>query len=223
MDQGRQAFVVFPLVEESENLDLRAATEAFDRLRLGPYRDYPLALLHGRMTGDEKQSAMREFRSGKLKMLVTTSVVEVGVDLPQATVMIVEHAERFGLAQLHQLRGRVGRGGERGYCVLFPSKGTQTAGLDRLAILERIRDGFLVAEEDLRLRGAGEAGGTRQWGGGSFKVANPLRDFDILEKSRDWAERLGNGQVSLEPGELGRLAGWVATLGMRQGGYVGIG
>lgn len=223
MDLGRQAFVVFPLVEESEGLDLRAATEAFERLRLGPYRGYPLALLHGRMTGPEKDAVMRGFRAGEIRMLVTTSVVEVGVDMPEATVMIVEHAERFGLAQLHQLRGRVGRGGQKGYCILFPSKGTQVDGLARLSVLERTRDGFLVAEEDLRLRGAGEAGGTRQWGGGSFKIANPLRDFEILERARLWSERLGKGEVLLGTGEGERLTAWVDSLRVREGGYAGIG
>jgi ATP-dependent DNA helicase RecG len=223
MDEGRQIFVVYPLVEESEALDLRAASESFERLRLGPYRGYPLALLHGRMTGPEKEEVMRGFRAGKLKMLVTTSVVEVGVDLPEASVMVVEHAERFGLAQLHQLRGRVGRGGARGYCILFPSKGTLDAGLERLSVLARTGDGFVIAEEDLRLRGAGEAGGTRQWGGGSFRVAHPLRDFDILENARGWAGRLERGEVLLCRDERERLDEWRASLGDRLGGYAGIG
>lgn len=223
MDQGKQVFVVYPLVDESETLDLRAATEAHERLRLGPFRGYPLALLHGRMPAKEKMEVMAKLRAGEIRMLVATSIVEVGVDLPTASSVVVEHAERFGLAQLHQLRGRVGRGGDKAYCILFPSKGISPSGMERLRILERTRDGFALAEEDLRLRGAGDPGGVRQWGGGAFRLANPLRDFDMLERARGWTERLARGETAITAEEKAILTRWIASIRAGRGEYAGIG
>ncbi len=223
MDAGRQVFVIYPLVEESETLDLAAATEAFERLQAGPFRGYPAALLHGRMPAKEKDRAVREVRERRVRLLVATTVVEVGVDLPEASAIVIEHAERFGLAQLHQLRGRVGRGGQRGYCILMHSKNAAPDALERLEILARTRDGFAVAEADLALRGAGEPAGTRQWGGGGFRLANPLRDFDMLERARRWAQRLADPEFPWGPGEEERFKAWASRVRSRWGSFGRIG
>jgi ATP-dependent DNA helicase RecG len=223
MDAGRQVFVIYPLVEESETLDLMAATEAFERLQAGPYRGYPAALLHGKMTAKEKDRAVRDVREGRVKLLVATTVVEVGIDLPEASAIVIEHAERFGLAQLHQLRGRVGRGGQRGYCILMHSKTAGAEALERLEILAQTRDGFAVAEADLALRGAGEPAGTRQWGGDGFRLGNPLRDFDMLERARRWAQRLADPGFPWGPGEEERFEAWASRVRSRWGSYGRIG
>ncbi|MGC8762091.1 MAG: ATP-dependent DNA helicase RecG [Acidobacteriota bacterium] len=207
MDEGRQVFVVFPLVEGSE--EAAAAEEAFRRLTAGPFRGYPAALLHGRLKAAEKERVMGAVRRGEVRLLVATTVVEVGVDLPEASVMVVENAERFGLAQLHQLRGRVGRGEQKAYCVLMASPNASPEALERLRVLERFDDGFAIAEEDLRLRGAGDPRGTRQWGGRTFRVANPLRDHGILQGAREWARRLADPRFPWGPGEKERFLRWI--------------
>ena len=221
--EGRQVFFVFPLVEESETLDLNAATEAFERFRAGPFRDVPSALLHGRMKAQDKEEVMSRVRSGDVKLLVATSVVEVGVDLPEASVMVVEHAERFGLAQLHQLRGRVGRGGQRGYCVLMRSEGIAPESLERLKMMEKTQDGFEIAEADLSFRGPGELSGTRQWGGGDFRIANPLRDKEMLSKARTWAGRLAGQTFEWHDKEKERFLKWVQKQQRYWSGYGRIG
>ena len=180
---GRQAFVVYPLVEESESSDLAAATEEAERLGREVFPDFPVGLLHGRMKPDQKDAIMEAFRRGDLRVLVSTVVIEVGVDVPNATVMMVEHAERFGLAQLHQLRGRVGRGAEKSFCLLIGDPPTEVAER-RLAVLEETTDGFRIAEEDLRLRGPGEFFGTRQHGMPELVLGNVVEDYDLLRLAR---------------------------------------
>lgn len=223
MDQGRQVFVVFPLVEESEERDLQAAVQAFERFKAGPFRGYSAALLHGRMGPQEKEAVMRDLRAGTVSLLVATTVVEVGVDLPEASAIVVEHAERFGLAQLHQLRGRVGRGGGKGYCVLMHGEGASAEALERLKVLEGTRDGFAIAEADLALRGPGDAGGLRQWGASGFRVANPLRDSAMLQKARAWAERLAGPAFPWLEGEKESFERWLMNALSRWGSYGRIG
>src|SRR6266404_24171 len=185
---GRQVYVVYPLVEESEKMDLRDATKRYEYLRDRVFPKFSVGLLHGRMKGEEKEEVMRRFVSGKIQVLVSTTVIEVGVDVPNASVMVVEHAERFGLSQLHQLRGRVGRGAEQSYCVLLASEKQTEVARERLGIMEETNDGFKISEKDLEIRGPGEVMGTRQAGLPEFRVANLVRDLDILGNARKEAE-----------------------------------
>ncbi len=187
---GRQAYVVYPLVEESEKLDLKAATEMFIELRDRIFRHRRVGLMHGRLKANEKEAIMRSFVEGELDILVSTTVIEVGVDVPNASIMVIEHAERFGLSQLHQLRGRVGRGAEQSYCVLMTGDKKTAVAKERLGIMEETGDGFKIAEKDLELRGEGEILGTRQSGIHVFKLANIVRDIEILEAARREAELL---------------------------------
>jgi ATP-dependent DNA helicase RecG len=187
---GRQAYVVYPLVEESEKLeDVKAATEAAGEwAALLP--DVRVSLLHGRLRGPEKEQAMAAFARGETQLLVATTVIEVGVDVPNATVMVIEHAERFGLAQLHQLRGRVGRGAASSTCVLLAHGRLSEVARARLDVMAATEDGFLIAEKDLEIRGPGDFFGTRQWGLPALRVANLIRDRALLERARDEAFRL---------------------------------
>jgi ATP-dependent DNA helicase RecG len=185
---GRQVYVVYPLVEESEKMDLRDATKRYEYLRDKVFPKLSVGLVHGRMKSAEKDEVMRRFIAGEINILVSTTVIEVGVDVPNSSVMIVEHAERFGLSQLHQLRGRVGRGAEKSYCVLLTSDKRTSVAEERLGIMEETSDGFVIAEKDLELRGAGELLGTRQSGLPEFRVGNLIRDLQILEKARKEAE-----------------------------------
>jgi ATP-dependent DNA helicase RecG len=186
VSKGEQAYVVCPLIEESEKQDLVNATKLHDDLQSGVFQDFRVGLLHGRMKPQEKNRVMNEFRAGKISVLVSTTVIEVGVDVPNATVMLIEEAERFGLSQLHQLRGRVGRGGEQSYCVLIGNPKTRE-GLQRLKAMERTNDGFEIAEEDLRLRGPGDLWGLKQHGLPELMVADLWKDHDLLEATRDAA------------------------------------
>jgi len=188
VEQGHQAFVICPLIDESEKTEARAASEEYERLREDIFPDLRLALLHGRMKADEKEAIMTAFRNQEYDILVSTAVVEVGIDIPNATVMMIEGANRFGLAQLHQFRGRVGRGDAQSYCILL-SDSAEDEALNRLRIVERTQDGFALAEEDMRLRGPGEFFGTRQSGLPSLKVAT-LSDTHILEQARRAAQQL---------------------------------
>ena len=180
---GRQAYVVCPLVEESEASDLRAATEMAARLQRDVFPQLRVGLLHGRMSFPDKERVMREFTAGSLHILVSTTVIEVGIDVPNASVMLVEHAERFGLSQLHQLRGRVGRGPWKSYCILLGAAASEDA-KRRLAAMTRTNDGFEIAEVDLSVRGPGDFFGTRQSGLPEFRVADLVRDGAVLEEAR---------------------------------------
>lgn len=190
MKSGRQVYIVYPLVEESEKLDLLNATQMAKHLEKAVFPQYRVGLVHGKMKQEEKDSVMAEFRSGAINILVATTVIEVGVDVPNASVMVVEHAERFGLSQLHQLRGRVGRGADQAYCILLASDKRTTEARERLAIMEETSDGFKIAEKDLEMRGPGEMMGTRQSGIPAFRVGNLVRDYSILEAARRDADYL---------------------------------
>jgi len=180
---GHQAYVVYPVIEESK-LELKAAMEEYERLSKEVFPKLKLGLLHGRLSSEEKEDVMQRFRKNEIQILVATTVVEVGVDVPNATVMVIEHAERFGLSQLHQLRGRIGRGAEKSHCILVaPTRMTDEARA-RLDTMVRTANGFEIAETDLQLRGPGEFFGTRQSGDLGFHVASPLRDRELLEQAR---------------------------------------
>jgi ATP-dependent DNA helicase RecG len=186
---GRQAFIVYPLVEASEELaQVRDATQMAEKMRQGVFKEFGVGLVHGRMSTVERDDVMRSFRDGVIGVLVATTVIEVGIDIPNATVMVIEHAERFGLSQLHQLRGRVGRGRVGGYCLLINRAPRNPLAEKRLRVLERERDGFKIAEADLALRGPGEFLGTRQSGLGDFRLANLVRDAKILIEARKEAQ-----------------------------------
>ncbi len=185
---GRQIYVVYPLIEESEKLDLKAATKMYEELRDKIFPKRKVGLLHGKMKPAEKEEIMRQFVAGELTILVSTTVIEVGVDVPNASLMVIEHAERFGLSQLHQLRGRVGRGAEQSFCVLLTGDRKTAVAKERLGIMEETSDGFKIAEKDLEIRGQGEILGTRQSGIQMFKIANIIRDLEILDAARRDAE-----------------------------------
>jgi ATP-dependent DNA helicase RecG len=195
--QGRQAYVVLPLVEESEKLDLRSAMDEYHRLQDIVFPDLRVGLLHGRMSSADKEQAIAQFRDRETQILVSTTVVEVGVDVPNASVMLIEHAERFGLSQLHQLRGRVGRGADQSYCLLMSSSKTETA-RQRLQVLEQSQDGFFISEMDLRFRGPGEVLGTRQSGLPDFALASLVEDQAVLEVARQAAESLIQSDPTLQ-------------------------
>ena len=182
--KGRQAFIIYPLVEESDKLELKAATRMWEEYQKKIFTDLRVGLVHGRMKSDEKNRVMSSFAKGELDVLISTTVVEVGIDQPNATVMMIEHAERFGLAQLHQLRGRVGRGSEKSYCLLAIEYPMSALAKERLKVMTKSRDGFVIAEKDLELRGTGDLFGTRQWGLPSLKVANLFRDMEILKQAK---------------------------------------
>jgi len=186
LQKGRQVYIIFPLVEESEKLDLANATDEYEKLKK-EFSDFQTGLVHGRMSSDEKEAVMESFRKGDTQVLVSTTVVEVGVDVANANLIWINHSERFGLAQLHQLRGRVGRGSHKSYCVLMTGYGVSEEARHRLGIMEKSSDGFKVAEADLEIRGPGEFLGSRQSGLPGFQMANLVRDQDILNQARDAA------------------------------------
>ncbi len=213
LERGEQAYVVYPLVEESENLDLRAATTEMEVLRRSHFAGLEVGLLHGKMKAAAKEDVMRRFRAGDIRVLVTTIVIEVGVDVQSATVIAVQHADRFGLSQLHQLRGRVGRGAKESHCLLFADTKNETS-LERLRVLCATDDGFRIAEEDLRLRGPGELLGTRQHGAPAFKVADLTRDTDLILQSReDAAQILASDPKLTDPRHRRLRAALVAQYG----------
>ena len=187
---GRQVYVVCPLIEESEVIDLRAAEKEEKSLQK-IFPEYEIALIHGRMKSEQKNKIMKSFNSGKINILVSTTVIEVGIDVPNATIMMIEHSERFGLSQLHQLRGRIGRGSERSYCFLVGEPKTENSKA-RIKVMLQTTDGFKIAEEDLKLRGPGEFLGVRQWGLPNFRVADIIRDEDIMREAREAANILLN-------------------------------
>ncbi|MCB0056494.1 MAG: DNA helicase RecG, partial [Caldilineaceae bacterium] len=188
VEAGRQAYVIYPLVEESDKLDVGAAVDEHKRLQEAVFPELNVGLLHGRMTGSEKDQVMRDFAEGRYNILVSTTVIEVGIDVPNATVMVVEDAERFGLAQLHQLRGRVGRGEHASYCALISRAETPDV-RERLEILAETNDGFVLAEKDLELRGPGDFFGTRQSGLPDLRIAH-LTDTETVAAAREAAQKL---------------------------------
>jgi ATP-dependent DNA helicase RecG len=176
------------VIEESEKTDLKAATTMYEHLAAGPFSHRRVALLHGRVPAEERDRVMRSFRDGAIDVLVATTVIEVGIDVPNATVMLIEHPERFGLSQLHQLRGRVGRGAEQSYCILLGDVSPEAA--ERLDVFVGTDDGFEIARADLRLRGMGDLFGERQSGVPTFRVADPLRDEELGDRARAAAQQL---------------------------------
>ena len=207
LDAGRQAFVVCPLVAESEVLEAKAATAEYERLRDGELRDYRVVLMHGQMPSTAKQAAMATFAAHEADVLVATSVIEVGIDVPNATVMLVEDAERYGISQLHQLRGRIGRGEHKSLCLLFGPKDSA-----RLRALASHTDGFALAEIDLELRGEGELVGTRQHGLAQFRVAELPRDAELLEGAHRHAARIVEVDPELAGAEHALLADALAAV-----------
>jgi ATP-dependent DNA helicase RecG len=194
--QGRQAYLVYPLVEESENLKAESATEAHEKWRKR-LPGHEVGLIHGKLKPEEKEEVMRRFREGEIGALVSTTVIEVGVDVPNATVMILHHAERFGLAQIHQLRGRIGRGGHKGYCILL-TDGKNPEAMEKLKVLEQTADGFEIAEADLRLRGPGDVLGTQQSGLADLRFTDFLADPALLREARAMADKIIAEDPALE-------------------------
>jgi ATP-dependent DNA helicase RecG len=217
IEAGRQAYVVYPVIEESETQAMKAAVKMHQHLSSVVFPDIPIGLLHGRLPANEKESTMERFKRGEIKILVSTTVVEVGVDVPNANLMIIEQAERFGLAQLHQLRGRVGRGAAQSYCVLVTSKLNETA-QERIRTLTESSDGFYIAEMDLKLRGPGEFFGTRQSGLPALRIANIIRDREILELARAEATSFIEHPASEE--ELRRAVAYIRGHWQRRYGLI---
>jgi ATP-dependent DNA helicase RecG len=210
VEKGRQGYIVYPIIEESEKLALKAATTMYEELSAGVLKGRRLALLHGRVGADERDDIMRRFRDGAIDVLVATTVIEVGIDVPNATVMIIEHPERFGLSQLHQLRGRVGRGAAESYCILVGRGGPDSAA--RLQVLADTDDGFEIARADLRLRGMGDLFGERQSGLPMFRVADPIRDEALNVQAREAASVVMDKDPDLKAPEHKALR---KTLGQR--------
>jgi ATP-dependent DNA helicase RecG len=216
--EGGQAYVILPLVEESETLTLRDAKRTYERVR-ETFPDTGVGLLHGRMRPDEKDSVMRRFQKGEIRILVSTTVVEVGVDVPDATVMLVEHAERFGLSQLHQLRGRVGRGSRPSVCLLLAGGEQSEEAAARLSVMERTNDGFRIAEEDLKIRGPGDFAGVRQSGIPDLVFSDIVRDARILAKSREIAHILLDRDPDLSDPEHAGMKEWLERKEAAAGAY----
>jgi len=208
--EGRQGYVVTPLVEESETISAASVQSTYESLANGPLEGFRLGLIHGRMTSEEKDAAMRDFRGGETQVLVSTSVIEVGVDVPNATLMAIEGGERFGLAQLHQLRGRISRGSHPGFCGVFADAQSEEAE-KRLKAFQSTTDGFRLAEIDFALRGPGELLGSRQHGLPPFRAADLLRDTEILEEARRDAQSLVASDPGLSDPDHARLRRQVLT------------
>ena len=220
IDEGRQAYVVYPVIEESETQAMKAAQQMYEHLSREVFPQIPVGLMHGRLGGNEKEAVMQRFKEGAIKILVSTTVIEVGVDVPNASVMLIEQAERFGLAQLHQLRGRVGRGAAQSYCILVTEK-MNDAARERVRTLVDSADGFYISEMDLKLRGPGEFFGTKQSGLPSLRVASILRDTEILEIAR--REALAFVEHPPSPEDLERAVAYIRGHWQRRYGLVTVG
>jgi len=186
---GNQVYIIYPVIEESYALDIAGAKKMYEEFKAGDFKEFRLGLIHGRMKQTEQALVMREFKEKELDLLVSTTVLEVGIDIPNATCMIVQHAERFGLSQLHQLRGRIGRGPKESFCLLISDSSSKEAKA-RLEAMVRYNDGFRIAEEDLKIRGPGEFFGSRQHGLSELKIANPLTQMQLLKHAREEAIKL---------------------------------
>jgi len=217
VEKGSQAYVVYPLIDESETQAMKAASKMHEHLSKIVFPDLRVGLLHGKLPPAEKESVMQQFKAGELHILVSTTVIEVGVDVPNATLMVIEQAERFGLSQLHQLRGRVGRGAEQSYCVLVTGKLNDT-GRERIRAMVDSNDGFAIAEMDLKLRGPGEFFGTRQSGMPGLRFANLIRDEEILEQAREEAQSLVTQPASSS--EYEKALAWIDENWRRRYGMV---
>jgi ATP-dependent DNA helicase RecG len=217
---GRQAYVVYPVVEETETPAVKAAEKMFEHLSGKVFPGIAVGLLHGRLAAQEKDATMQSFQAGKIKILVATTVIEVGVDVPNASVMVIEQAERFGLAQIHQLRGRVGRGPHQSYCILVTGKLNEIA-RERIRTLVDSNDGFYIAEMDMKLRGPGEFFGTRQSGVPGLRLADLMRDGDILDMAR--AEASALIQERQNPEELRAVVRYIREHWQRRYGLVQVG
>ena len=221
---GHQAYVVYPVIEETEAGDIKAATKMYDELRKRIFPELRVGLLHGRLEAEEKDLVMRRFQRGEIDVLVSTTVIEVGVDVANANLMVVEHAERFGLAQLHQLRGRIGRGAAKSFCVLMTGKKITPEAELRLDAMVRTTNGFEIAELDLHQRGPGEFFGTRQAGLPDFRVANLLRDRELLELAkREAALVAGGASDEISAQEVARAMAHLRTHWQRRYGLVEVG
>jgi ATP-dependent DNA helicase RecG len=222
---GQQAYVVYPVIEESEkDVELKAAIKMYDELRKKIFPDLRVGLLHGRMDSDEKENTMQRFQRGELNVLVSTTVIEVGVDVPNASLMVIEHAERFGLSQLHQLRGRIGRGTAKSYCVLITGKKVTPEAEQRLDTMVKTQDGFEIAEKDLELRGPGEFFGTKQAGMPSLRVANIIRDRELLEAAKREARAVLEGpNKDISQEEISRALKYLQAHWNRRYGLVEVG
>ena len=220
---GHQAYVVYPVIEENEESELKAAIKMYEAIRKQILPDLKIGLLHGRMPADEKDLVMKQFKDRNIDVLVSTTVIEVGVDVPNATVMVIEHAERFGLSQLHQLRGRIGRGAAKSYCVLMTSAKISDDGEQRLNKMVETSDGFEIAEMDLQLRGPGEFFGTKQAGMPNFRVANLIRDRDLLELAKKEACALLDGKIEIPAEDKSRTMVHLRGSWQRRYGLVEVG
>jgi len=220
LQEGRQAYVVYPVIEEAETVSMKAAQKMHEHLSRVEFPDFRVGLLHGKLRTDDKERVMDEFQRGEIDILVSTTVIEVGVDVPNATVMVIEHADRFGLAQLHQLRGRVGRGAMQSYCVLVTGSLGETA-QERLKTMVETNDGFQIAETDLRLRGPGEFFGTKQSGPPALRIANIIRDREILELARSEAQSFITSPPSAE--HLQQALAYIRDNWQRRYGLVQVG
>jgi ATP-dependent DNA helicase RecG len=223
VNMGHQAYVVYPVIEENEESELKAAVKMYNDIRKKILPELKIGLLHGRMSADEKDLTMKQFKDGAIQVLVATTVIEVGVDVPNASVMVIEHAERFGLSQLHQLRGRIGRGAAKSFCILMTSGKITDEGEQRLNKMVETTDGFEIAEMDLQLRGPGEFFGTRQAGMPSFRVANLLRDRDLLELAKKEACALLDGKMDLPAEDKSRTMVHLRSSWQRRYGLVEVG
>ena len=200
VDEGRQAYIVCPLVEENEELNLKSVIELADRYKKEVFPEYKVEYLHGKMRPKEKDAIMEEFKNGNIDILISTTVIEVGVNVPNASIMVIENAERFGLAQLHQLRGRVGRGEFKSYCIL-KYQGNSEVIRQRMKVMTETNDGFIISEKDLELRGSGEFFGTKQHGLPEFKIANLFEDMPILKMVQSLAIKILQEDPKLEKEE----------------------
>jgi ATP-dependent DNA helicase RecG len=198
LKQGRQIFYVLPIIEESEKTDLKSAVETYNHLKDVVFTDMSVALLHGKIPQNEKEIIMSKFKTGEINILVSTTVIEVGIDIPNANVMVIEHSERFGLAQLHQLRGRVGRGEHQSFCILIHPEKISGDANERIKILTESDDGFIISEKDLQLRGSGQLIGTRQHGFTDFEFTDLATDLDIIINARTEAEKTINEIPDIE-------------------------